>query len=131
MPLHLCLFVFGYSTFFFSLHISLAFKEASIWFEPFVLLKASIQFLEERSYSQRADTGAPVCLAAVLEYLSAEVLDLAGNAARDYKKSRIIPRHVLLAVRNNEELGKLLVGVTIAHGGVIVWSLFQQNEEEP
>lgn len=44
---------------------------------------------------------------------------MAGNAARDNKKNRIIPRHVLLAVRNDEELGRLLVGVTIAHGGVI------------
>ncbi|RWR90907.1 histone H2A.1-like protein [Cinnamomum micranthum f. kanehirae] len=58
-------------------------------------------------------------LAAVLECLAAEVLELAGNAARDNKKIRIIPRHVLLAMRNDEELGKLLHGVTIAHGGVL------------
>ena len=44
---------------------------------------------------------------------------MAGNAARDNKKSRIIPRHLLLAIRNDEELGKLLAGVTIAHGGVL------------
>ncbi|ONK61924.1 uncharacterized protein A4U43_C08F34970 [Asparagus officinalis] len=50
---------------------------------------------------------------------SKRVLELAGNAARDNKKNRIIPRHVLLAVRNDEELGKLLAGVTIAHGGVL------------
>ncbi|XP_071718569.1 histone H2A-like [Rutidosis leptorrhynchoides] len=48
-----------------------------------------------------------------------QVLELAGNAARDNKKSRIIPRHVLLAIRNDDELGKLLAGVTIAHGGVL------------
>ncbi|CBI25762.3 unnamed protein product, partial [Vitis vinifera] len=60
-----------------------------------------------------------VYLAAVLEYLAAEVLELAGNAAWDNRKHRIIPRHVLLAVRNDEELGKLLAGVTIAHGGVL------------
>ncbi|PPD90095.1 hypothetical protein GOBAR_DD12980 [Gossypium barbadense] len=47
------------------------------------------------------------------------VLELAGNAARDNKKNRINPRHVLLAVRNDEELGKLLQGVTIASGGVL------------
>lgn len=46
-------------------------------------------------------------------------MELAGNAARDNKKTRIIPRHVLLAIRNDEELGKLLSGVTIAHGGVL------------
>ncbi|KAM7279975.1 hypothetical protein ACFE04_007109 [Oxalis oulophora] len=70
-------------------------------------------------YAQRIGTGAPVYVAAVLEYLAAEVLELAGNAARDNKKSRIIPRHVLLAIRNDDELSKLLSGVTIAHGGVL------------
>ncbi|VAI38333.1 unnamed protein product [Triticum turgidum subsp. durum] len=63
--------------------------------------------------------GAPVYLASVLEYLAAELLELAGNAAKDNKKSRIIPRHLLLAIRNDQELGKLLAGVTIAHGGVL------------
>ncbi len=63
--------------------------------------------------------GAPVYLAAVLEYLAAEVLELAGNAARDNKKSRIVPRHLQLAVRNDEELNKLLAGVTISQGGVL------------
>ena len=67
----------------------------------------------------RIGAGAPVYLAAVLEYLAAEVLELSGNAARDNKKSRIIPRHVQLAVRNDEELCKLLAGVTIAEGGVL------------
>ena len=51
--------------------------------------------------------------------MAAEILELAGNAARDNKKSRIIPRHIQLAVRNDEELNKLLSGVTIANGGVL------------
>ena len=45
-----------------------------------------------------------------------QILELAGNAARDNKKTRIVPRHIQLAVRNDEELSKLLGGVTIASG---------------
>ena len=54
-----------------------------------------------------------------VRYLAAEVLELAGNAARDNHKARIVPRHIQLAVRNDEELSKILAGVTIAQGGVL------------
>lgn len=77
------------------------------------------RFLKKGRYAARTGGGAPVYLAAVLEYLCAEILELAGNAARDNKKSRIVPRHIQLAVRNDEELNKLLGNVTIASGGVL------------
>ncbi|XP_067671099.1 core histone macro-H2A.1-like isoform X1 [Haliotis asinina] len=78
-----------------------------------------LRYLKRDTHHFRIGAGAPVYMAAVIEYLTAEILELAGNAARDNRKGRVTPRHILLAVANDEELHQLLKHVTIASGGVL------------
>ncbi|KFD50348.1 hypothetical protein M514_08730 [Trichuris suis] len=77
------------------------------------------RLLRTRNYAERIGAGAPVYVAAVIEYLTAELLELAGNAARDNKNMKITPRHLQLAIRNDDEFSKFLRGVTIPQGGVV------------
>nr|CAD7423164.1 unnamed protein product [Timema monikensis] len=83
-------------------------------------LTSNSQHIGRTASRSKFDTGAPVYLAAVMGYLVAELLELAGNAARDSKKIRIIQLHQQqLAIRNDEELNKFLTGLTVTQSGVL------------
>merc|ERR1712166_1002586 len=79
----------------------------------------------ETAHAMHARLGNPpsltaaVYLAATMEYIAAEILELSGNAARDSKASWIQPRHVQLALRNDEELNMMFQNVSILDGGVL------------
>lgn len=77
------------------------------------------RYMKHLHVADRIGAGAPVYISAVIEYLTAEILELAGNVAKDSKKSRIIPRNIQLAIRNDDEFAKLFSNVTIASGGVL------------
>lgn len=81
------------------------------------------RFLKEGRYAQRVGAGAAVYLAAVLEYLTAELLELSGNNAKLMKRSRIIPRNIFLSVKEDAELDQLLGDAVIASGGSTVFNI--------
>ena len=82
--------------------------------------------MKQRRVSKRVGKDAAVYLAAVLEYLAAEVLELAGNAARDNHRVRVSARHLLLALRHDEELNLLTAGITLSQVPFLI-SLFRIN----
>lgn len=82
-------------------------------------VQAILKRLRQLRFTPRVNVAAGVYLTAVLEYLIAEVIELAGNCAKDNKKVRIIPRHLQLSIRNDEELSKLLQHITIPEAGVL------------
>ncbi|KAG4073545.1 hypothetical protein HA402_000769 [Bradysia odoriphaga] len=75
--------------------------------------------LRKGRYAKRINITSAVYTAAVLEYLCAEILELAGSVATNNKLRRITPRHILLAVENDAELKELLKNVQISEGGVL------------
>lgn len=85
------------------------------------------RFLRESRDNGKVTTSAAVYLAAVLEYLAAEVLEMSGHVTKESKKTRIQPRHILLAVRQDDEFNKLLDNITIAEGGVLPTLKIENN----
>lgn len=77
--------------------------------------------LRHGQYARRVGASGAVYMAAVLEYLTAELLELSVKAATQSSKKpgRLSPRTVTLAVRHDDDLGSLLKNVTVSRGGVL------------
>ena len=69
----------------------------------------------------RMSEGAPVYLAAVIEYIAAEILELSGHYSRDNRKARISVRAISSAIDNDSELLKMIrkLGWKTLGGGVV------------
>ena len=76
------------------------------------------RMLKHGRYSERVGIGAPVYLAAVLEYLVAEILEVSVMVVRQNKKNRIIPRYIFLGLKEDEEFNKLFAHTIITSSGV-------------
>lgn len=77
------------------------------------------RYLKNRIDGKRISDYSAVYLAAVLEYLIAEVLELSGNVTKAMNKKLIIPRHIKYGVGQDKELDELFRNVTISQGGVL------------
>ena len=77
------------------------------------------RLMRQGRYSQRLGKSAGVFMAAVLEYVVTEVLELATDMAHQQHKLRVTPRSLQLAIKNDDELAKLFSRITISKGGVV------------
>ncbi|CAD7948134.1 unnamed protein product [Amoebophrya sp. A120] len=66
----------------------------------------------------RLNSSSSVFLGGVMEYVVAELLEVAGNTVKNQGKKRINPRHLQVAIKNDDELNTL-IRATIAGGGVV------------
>ncbi|OCF39022.1 hypothetical protein I317_07199 [Kwoniella heveanensis CBS 569] len=90
------------------------------------------RYMRQGRYAKTIATSAAVFMAASLEYLIAEVMEMGGNAAKDNKSKTIKPRHLKLAISNDDKFNRLIGKATIAQGGVrphIAPSLLPRNSK--
>ena len=76
------------------------------------------RMLKKGRYAERVGVGAPVYLAAVLEYLIAEILEVSTMVVKQNKKNRITPRYIFLGLKEDEEFNRLFQQTIITASGV-------------
>ena len=73
--------------------------------------------LRRAGYSKRVSASAPVFLAAILEYIASEMLELSHDEALARDKRRVYPCDIFTVIRSDNELNKLFDGSAIPYGG--------------
>ena len=76
------------------------------------------RWLREKNMVSRVGKTAAVSLAGIMEYLTSEILELAGNICEEDKRKRITPKHLQQAVRSDDEFAKLMANTVLSNGGV-------------
>lgn len=79
------------------------------------------RYLKNETRVRRVSACAAVYMAAALEYLCADLMDIAGSITRDRRKKRITPRHILYAIKDDRELDELLRDVHVPEAGTRPW----------
>ena len=74
--------------------------------------------IRDGNFASRVGSSAPVALAAVIEYVCSELMELAGDFAKEDKRQRITPKHLQQAIRSDDELNSFFINTTIKDGGV-------------
>eukprot|EP00347_Sterkiella_histriomuscorum_P000607 403375194 len=82
-------------------------------------ISRTAKYMKQGRYAERIGGGAPVYLAACMQYVCAEIIELAGSQVEQEKKQRIAPRHVMLAIMKDPELCKMLGNADFARCGVV------------
>ena len=81
-------------------------------YRPYSGLTFSVSAVRRRmrdgKYTEKLEIGAAIYMTAVLEYLTGDVMCLAGDAAKAKNKDRITPRDLQTAFRNSDELSQVL-----------------------
>ena len=89
------------------------------------------RMLKTGRYAERVGIGAPVYLAAVLEYLVEEILELSFIIVKENKKNRIIPRYIYLGLKSDQELKTLFANSIITSSGVVSEHTKKQSGKKP
>ena len=76
-------------------------------------------YLKKNHRGTRVSLCAGAALAALLDLIAKEILELSGNAARDHGRKTITPHHIQLAIGYDDDLSAIMANVRLTRAGVM------------